>query len=398
MSFIYTRTQLKERLNAGIQGKSGILSDPNETVNEAVRECFGSGFTDERGNVYPLDFRSARRKVALTPNLYNGVFDYYCPADLNAFKIVDLPAQATRQDGEFALVPVAEFEVNKKLGMLAIRDYNGSRILKIVSGVDSNSVLLSELDSLTSGGGTWEAFGDAETLTADDADFVKGAGSIKWNISSAGGTTAGIKNSSLDSTDLSDYFGGTSSFFIWAKINSATNLTNYILRFGSDSSNYYQKTITTQHDGTAFKAGWNLLRFDISSLTTVGSPDETDITYAAIYMTKTAGKISESDYKFDWLIVKKGVIHDVDYYTKYGWQNSSGTYLENSTAEDDVLVADFDEFQIILQKAKEKAYSEIGDSEGEAKSKIKFREMAKEYMQRNPSEAKIMSYDYYNFI
>jgi len=398
MSFIYTKTQLKERLNAGIQGKSGILSSIDETVNEGVRECFSSGFTDEKGNVYPLDFRSARRKVALTPNLYNGIFEYSCPADLNAFKIIDLPAQAVRQDGEFFLVPASEFEVSKKLGMLAIRNYNGSRVINIVSNVNSESIVLSELDALNSGGGTWEEFGDAENVEADTGDYIKGNGSILFDINGDGGTTAGIKNDNLNSIDLTGYFDGTASIFVWAKINSATNITNYILRFGTNSSNYYQKTITSRHDGTAFEAGWNLLRFDISSLTTVGSPDLTDINYFTIYMTKTAGKVSESDYKFDWLVIKKGVYHYVDYYSKYGWQNNTGTYLENSTAETDILVADFDEFQIILQKCIEKAYAEIGDSDDEAKAKIRFREKCKEYMTRNPSEAKIMSIEYQEFI
>src|SRR3990167_11067596 len=114
MSFIYTRSQLKARMNAGIHGKIGMLIDEDETVNEGVRECFGNGFIDEQGRKYPLDFRSARRKYTLSPNLYNGIDDYVCPADLAAQKLIDIPAQAKRQDGEFYLVPTTEFAIKKE--------------------------------------------------------------------------------------------------------------------------------------------------------------------------------------------------------------------------------------------------------------------------------------------
>lgn len=397
MSFIYTRTQLKGRINAGIQGKIGMLIDVNETVNEAVRECFSSGFIGLDGRNYPLDFRSARRSYALTPNLYNGIYDYACPSDLNAFKIIDIPAQAKRQDGEFFIVPTTEFEIKRELGSIAIKDSNGTRVLQINSNVNSNTLVASELDSLTSGssnGTSWALFGDATSVAADTDDYVKGNGSIKFNLSAAGGTTAGIQHSSINALDMTDYFGGTSSFFVWAKINSATNLTNYILRFGTDSSNYYSKTVTARSDGTAFVSGWNLLRFDVSSYSTTGTPTNTNIKYFALYMTKTAGKISETDYKFDWLVLKRGVIHNVEYYTKYGWQSSAGAYKENSTDDLDLLVADADEFQIIIQKGIEKAAKEV---EVASSAEVNFKNMAKAYVMRNPSEAKILTSNYYDF-
>ncbi len=400
MSFIYTRSQLKQRMNAGIYGKQGMLIDSNETVNDAVRECFGNGFINEQGRYIPLDFRSARRRTVLSPNLYNGIFDYTCPSDLAQSKIIDIPAQAKRQDGEFFLVPTTEFELKRQKGMVAIKDYNGSRILQISSQVDDNELLASELDSLTSGsssGSSWSLFGDAETLTADTDDYIKGNGAIKWNISSAGGTTAGIQHSSINSLDMTEYFGGTSSFFVWAKITSITNLTNYILRFGTDSSNYYSKTVTTQADGTAFVNGWNLLKFDVSSYSTTGTPTNTDIKYFVIYMTKTAGKISETDYKFDWLVLKRGVIHNIEYYSKYGWQSSAGAYKENSTEDLDLLVADSDEYQMIIKKSIALASKEVKEYDAAQLAESEFRNLARAYVMRNPSEAKIFTSEYYSY-
>ena len=286
MAFIYTRSDLKSRMNAGIHGKQGMLISADETVNESVRECFGPGFLDEKGRLMPIDFRSARRRTTLTPNLYAGVFDYACPSDLAAHKLIDIPAQAKRQDGEFFLVPTTEFEMKKQKGMVAIKDYNESRILQVVSQVNDKEILVSELDSLTSGasdGSSWALFGDGTSVAADNDNFVKGNGAIKFNLSAAGGTTAGIQHAAIRAIDITEYLGGTSAFFVWAYITSTTNLTNYILRFGTDSSNYYSKTVTAQHDGTAFVNGWNLLRFDISSYSTTGTPTNTDIKYFGIH-------------------------------------------------------------------------------------------------------------------
>jgi hypothetical protein len=287
-----------------------------------------------------------------------------------------------------------------RTGLVAIDDYDGVRVLKLASAVDSQSITVAELDSLSSGGGTWAAFGDATNLAADDADFIKGAGSIKWDISAAGGTTAGIVNDSVNSFDLTDYLGGTSAIFVWAKINSATDLTNYKLRIGNDSSNYYTKTVTTQADGTAFAAGWNLLKFDLTSLTQTGIVINATITYVALYMTKAAGKISETDYKFDWIVLKKGMINYVKYYSQYGWTTSAGAYIQDSTTSTDLLVAGPDEYQLHILSGIHQASIEIfgvGAPETE-KAEAKLEKAIANYVQGNPSQRKIVMTDYYNFI
>jgi hypothetical protein len=51
--------------------------------------------------------------------LYNGIFEYNCPSDLKANKIIDIPAQARRHDGEFSLTTPEEFaEFEQKRNIL----------------------------------------------------------------------------------------------------------------------------------------------------------------------------------------------------------------------------------------------------------------------------------------
>lgn len=334
MSFNYTRSQFKNDINAGIYQKIGMIANENDFVNRVVREVH---------NI--VAFPSMKRKQNLTPDLFEGIYQYACPSDLHDKRIIDIPAQAKRFDDSFGLVPVEQFNVNPQVGDIAIDNYNGVRTLLIKSGVSSENIAVDPLDTV----GDWEVYGDGENLTADGTDYIKGNGSLDFGISSAGGTTAGIKNESIDSFDISDFLYGHSALFAWHKITDTTNITSYTLHIGTDTSNYYSKTVTTRHDGNVFENGWNLLRFDLSSLTENGSVTDSNITYVALFMTKSAAKVSETGYKFDNVVIKKGVIHDVLYYSKYGWQSSAAAYKQNSTDDSDLLVADDTEYDILVK-------------------------------------------------
>lgn len=389
MAFIYTRSQFKTRINAGIQGKIGMLISSEDTMNEAARQVISD-----------VHLRSARRKATLSPNLFTDIFDFVAPSDLYMDRLISLPPQAQTQVTEINLIPTEEFDKQKFNldGAVSIDDFNGTRRLRVAMKVDDKGVVFSQLDSLTSGGGTWVAFGDATNLTADTDNFIKGNGSINWDIDASGGTTAGIENTGLNSIDLDDeYLGGNGAVFVWAYLTDATNVTNFILRIGSSNSNYYSKTITAQHDGTAFVDGWNLLRFDLTSLTETGTVDDDTVDYAAIYMTKDAAKVSETDYRFDWLAVKKGAIHEVRYYTKYAWQNTSGTYLENSSDDSDLLIADTNEFNLYLLKGRELAAEEVGEYDIAAYNREKYIAAVQLYQKENPSEAKLLTQEYHKY-
>jgi hypothetical protein len=396
MSFNYTRSQLKTRMNARIQGKQGLLLSIDDTVNSGLRKLYGS-----------VDLRSAKRNAVITNKVFNGIFEYQAPSDLKGYSIIDILPQAysiRQRYPELYLTTTIEFNRFNRPGSIALEDYNGSRLLKFSTpNFNYNSIVISELDGLSSGlsSGVWTTFGDAENLEADGDDYVMGNGSLKFGINSAGGTTAGIQSSTVTSFDVTDYLEGNSADFVWFKIDDATNITNMILRVGSDSNNYYQKTITSQNDGTAFVNGWNLLRFDLSGYTTVGTPVNTACDYIAIYMTKATTKINETGYKFDWLVMKRGIIDYIKYYTKYPWQSSTGAYKENSTIDTDLVVADTDEFDLCVEACVAEAFREIGVSvigEERIKSQENYlKEKIAEYEMRNPSEALIMMNTYYNY-
>jgi len=355
---------------------SGTLKDvdANIILNRAVTEVISD-----------CDLRSCIRKSALSPNLFDEIYQYAAPTDLKGDKIIDVKPQTNRyRNDAWRKTTAEEFDRYKQdlrtdeIGdpiRTNLNNWNGESLVAIQDTDTVKKVLLSRpvddfsisLDPLTTVG-SWVLFGDGENLTSDSANFIKGSASVNWDISSAGGTTAGIQNSAIPSTDISAYLS-EGSIFVWAYLSSKTNVTNFIIRVGSSSSAYNTITITTNNEGTAFVDGWNLLRFDLINKVLTGTPTNTAITYVALYMTKAAGKVSETDYRFNWLVIKKGEHFDLVYYSKYGWKSVAGAYLENSTIDTDFVNSDTDEQRLILYKSAELGEVHLRSSQATIKEK-----------------------------
>lgn len=386
----YTYAQFISDLNGKVRGRQADLKSTLNTANQAVREVLAR-----------LDLRGTKRKTTVSPGLFDDVFSYAWPTDAKDQAFIDLNPQVNRtRMYDWELITPEEFyrrSYESSLIVAVNSNDSVSRLLASIKGQNDDSVSISTLDSLTAGGGTWQAFGDAENVVADADNYVMSNGSIKFDISSAGGTTAGIYNDSLDTIDISDYVDNNRSIFYFAYITSPTNITNYKIRIGSSASAYYEMTATATQENIAFHVGWNLLRFDFASKTTTGTPVDTAVDYCAIYMTKAGAKVSETAYRFDHIIMRGGVIHDLYYYSQYGWQTSAGVWIENSTTTTDLLNMDTEEYQIALDKFSELASDELGDEKAADKYAKKFEAKARAYELKNPSEAKILITGYKDF-
>lgn len=377
---LYTQTQLLADINQEINGKIGMIANTTDFVNSVAREVNND-----------TTVRSSKRKSELSPDLFPDITQYALPSDTRDFKIIDIPAQAKRYDGGFGLVPVEQFNTRRQAGDIAIDDANGMRTLLIDSDVVGDQTVISELDALNSGGGVWSLVGGATNLTVDGDDYIKGNGSLSFDIDAISQTTAGIVNSALNSFDLLSYLGGSGALFVWCRLNTPTYVNSFTLKIGSSASNYFTKTITTKHDGNAFERGWNLLRFPLTSLVETGSVNEAVTNYVSIVMDKNVLKINETDYKFDWVTVMNGQIHNVTYYSKFGWTTVAGTYIENSTDPLDILVADTSEYELFVKKGKYKGMQFTNtDLSVRNEAKADYKEAVMKYEMNNPDESQIM--------
>jgi len=383
----YSRTELKNAIwDTVIEKNAATQLDVNSVMNYGVREV-----------IKDVDLRTTKRLSSVI-NVFNKIYDYTCPSDIKGIKIIDLVPQVNRSpSSEIELVPAEEFDRRKTFEQIivAFNDHDTLRKLRASVVVDSDQVTISNLDTTASGGGLWTGYGDGQNVRADTANYVEGVGSLLWDIGSGGGTTAGIVNSTMNIFDITNYLL-QGSFFLYVYIQSTTNLTNFKLRVGSSSANYYEMTVTVTNEGNAFSAGWNLLRFDLVNRTTTGTPNNAACNYVAMFMTKNAAKISEVNYRFDGLILCNGFLNQVLYYSKYGWQTVAGAYLENSTADTDLLNADTEEFNLIALRCKMESDRRLRDWNAYAIDKNDYLESKAHYLEMYPSEAKLLTQTYYD--
>lgn len=394
----YTTLKLKNDISASTT-KSINDTKLFNIINNAVDEVFGE-----------VDFASTKRRAYITSGLFSDIKSYPAPSDMK--KIIDVyNVNETRYPNDYWRLTTPE-EFSRYCSANGYNDYdydyynysgsfekllsidNTDKITKILLSrpVSGTLVTIDSMDDITG----WTGFGDGENLLTDTQNYIKGSGSINFDINSDGGTTAGIEKSTIGTMDITNYveFG---SIFACADINDITDITNYKLRLGSDSSNYYEITVTTTNEGTAFQDGWNLLRFDLKNKSENGSVDDTAITYAAIFMTKAVGKTNETDYRFDNLLIGQSVASEVIYYSSYPWITSAGVRIQDSTADTDVLQVDREEYQLVLEKSRQIAEQYLTEDTRSAMAEKRYKEKLASYIIGNISEALIKINTLFNF-
>lgn len=347
--------------------------------------------------VSEVDLRSTKRNSVLGTNLFDDIYSYPAPSDLKGDAIIDFDPQVNRaSDFRLELLSEQEFQMKKtiKNNVIALATDDLVKRILFSGDVDDTVLVGATLDSLTADGGTWTAYSDAANLAADTDNYVKGGGSVKFDLTGAA-TTAGIYNTGLDTLDITPYIN-TGSVFVWVYINAIANLTNFIINIGNDlTANYYAQTITTNNEAASFYAGWNLLRFDFASMTQTGTVDPEAVDCIRLYMTKTSGK-ADDGYRIDDISFHTGQIHSVSYYSSCPWQTSAGVFLADSTADTDCLNAETDELDLFTNRGKMELYRELRRFDLVEDARKEYEKLKAEYKKKNPSERVQRNRAYYS--
>lgn len=376
---MYTLANIKTDVSNEVHG---TISDANylSIINRAVKSTLND-----------VDLRSTKRKSNLSPSVNPGQFDYALPSDVKGQAIVDIRKQVKREE-EFTMVEEEEFDrlKSKGGGIFTIADADFSRLLRISSDTTNTDAPINGADGPTSNG-TWTAGADASNITLDSSDFVEGGASLNFDTA-AGALTAYIENSTMSDVDLTSYELG--DIFCWVYIPNTTIPTSFELRWGSSSANYWTRTITTNNEGVAFVTGWNLLRFSMIGGTQTGTVDISAIDYLRFTINKDASDAAITDWRIDFFVARTGWIHQLVYYSKYLWQNTSGTYLQDATATTDYINVDADEYGIILDKCVQYAAQKLDSPKDRDEAKANYQIDIAKYVARYPSERLTQSSTY----
>lgn len=323
-----TLTQLKADITPKLKGTSlREITDFYGIVQSAANRMLAR-----------IDPQETIRIQTLSTPFFDDVNDYAAPSDLK--RAVDIRPQLNLRQSEPGLSHYSETSPRQFSERL---DYNSFtigwnsmiRTLRAQRLPAGNVALLDSLDSLT-GNGSWAVGGDASGLYAETLNFVEGSASLGFNISGSTGTSS-IVNSTAAVVDLSALLYKDSSFLrIFIPSGTSAYVTSFKLIRGSSASNYKQATATTRIDGTAFVDGWNLVKFDWSTATTTGTPDDTKNTYRKLTITSTAGQAITGmlvDYWTDSL----GSLYEMEYYSEYMFRTAAGIWIAKPTADTDLV-------------------------------------------------------------
>jgi len=290
-----------------------------------------------------LDPQETIRKVLTTTPLYNQVWDYACPSDLKGNRIIDISPQYQRNPSQLITQTYNQpFDIDKNKAVtnseFSIQFNNAIKTIRINDTSLPQGIVIDTCESVTG----WTTSGTASSVAIDNVNYASGSGSISFNATTGTGTVYKTLASTLDmSSQLNQ-----ASLFYYLYLPSGSALTSTEIRWGSSSSAYYSRTLTTTNEGNAFQTGWNLIRADWNGATVVGSPTVTSIAYIYIGTTVTS---SQTGLRIDNIVSDMGIYRTIEYYSKFLFRNSStGAFQETVLDNSDLINLDTESYNIYL--------------------------------------------------
>jgi len=346
-------------------------------------------------------FRFSRRKYLLpwtkrTQDLeiYDGVTTYPAPSDL----VVPIEPQkyiSEDQDDNLNFHSTTQKEFARNLNNqndFAIDWERGTKFLNIRHSEGIGGSTISTLDDVDADG-TWSVSGDGSGLDEDTGNFIQGSASLFFNVTNSGNTVT-LTNSNFTALDLSEGYENASTIFFDLFL-PVTGLSSVRIRLGSSASNYVQRTVTTNFDGSEEKVGWNLIGLPWDSSASSTSPTLTAINYCQIVLTGTP---TGSRYRIDNLRIKKKKNILLPYYSNLLATDSAGTtYKELVTAQDDLVLGDEDFLECCTLWATLDSFKyKIKDKDGVALVQPDLNDALKALATRYPSQEARVSTNYFS--
>jgi hypothetical protein len=338
----------------------------------------------------PLD---TMRVAALSNTVHDDVYNYSLPADYK--RIIDLYPQdsaLSRSPSDVADRKFAEpFDLDRLMSDrdISIEANNGSKILRVNWPTRSPKVI-NAMNSLTSNG-AWAVSGTASGLKINDLFYISGGASVEFDVAASGD---GIQNTTMGQVDLTDE-DEVGEFFAWIYLPSAP--TSISLVWGNNLTTTYWTSAaqTTQADGTAFRAGWNLVKFSWLSATETGTVDPTTIDSLKLTIASTGAL---ANVRVDNIVCSLGKNFDIKYYSKYLITDSSGTSWKSRTTTDtDLVILDNDCIQLYLLECLIATAQQVirkGSNVDITWAKNELNELYDAYEVEHPAQARRATFNY----
>lgn len=334
----YTVSQAKAQLAAVLHGTTlNKIQDIDGLFNRSAYQLLSD-----------IDPQETKRILLSSTPIYNQIYDYSVPTDLKGNKIIDIYPQYLRTRGSvLGQTTNQAFDVAKNAfplqGDFTIVYNTGLKFIRINDPNTPTGVLIDSADTTYQ----WTVGGTASNLSVNNINFVSGSGSLQCDMSAGANPSTGYYELDLNTAiDLSDQ-EDQSSLFYFLYFPTGSQIVSTEIRWGSDSSNYYSRTLTTTQEGTAIATAWNLFRADWLGATVTGSPDSSNITYVRISVNYTG--TAQTGILLDNVVSTMGLYRNIEYYSKYLFRDAStGVFQETVDDDSNIINLDTDAYNLFF--------------------------------------------------
>ena len=335
------------------QLKSDIIPMLKGTSLREVKDFNGTAGKAAARMLTRIATEETRRTVTLSMPFYDNVNDYPLPSDYK--QMIDIRPTAGRQNmlglSDFRQTTAKQFDERLSANSFSIQWNNFIRTLRAQRLPAGNVVTMDSFDVIivstnAQSNGLWTPEGDLSGLYKEQLNFVQGGGSLGFNLSGSTGH-GDIVNSTMAPIDLSQLnLQDSSMIYFYIPVGFVSRFTSFSLRRGSDASNYYESTVNTKADGTAFTDGWNFLLFNWNQATKTGTPNNTSNTYGRFYITYTAG-VAINGCLIDSWTNALGSLYEAEYYSEYLFRSSAGVWKAVPTDDSDLVCVSPSSYEIL---------------------------------------------------
>lgn len=307
-------------------------------------------------NVYGIINRAARavlldvdpketQRIVQIAQVFNSVYDYTLPSDVKGDRIIDLRIQKERMPNDIFTHNYAQTFDSQKListsNRVNIQHNTGVKTIRIEAPLLSAPETISNTGSITG----WTNI----TPTLDATNNIAGSGALVFNLPAQ--VNDFIENSTITALDLSTHLN-LSTIFVWVYLPSGSAISSVNLKWGSSNANYYQKTVTTNQEGTVFHNGWNLLAFEWNTSTTNGTPDSTIISY--LKLTFNYNAVVQTGVKICNFTSVIGYNFELQYYSKYLFRDPTTNAFQetvvDTTDNSKIINLDTESYNLLFNK------------------------------------------------
>lgn len=331
------------------------------------------------------------RKSYIEQALYPSVNRYACPEDLKYKDIIEihkLSGYRSPESMEHPLMLVYKRRNDQKRtnarNTISINYENGVKYMEIFhpQGLRGHQHrVIHNCDSLTDNG-SFNTGGNVVNLKEDKLNHVIGHGSLSFDINNSS-SSGFIENFTLESFDISDFLQKGAAF-AWLDLPIPKEMENVKLTLGSNPLNLatdlYTSSVNQPHDNNEFTTGWNLLKYMLNNLQTIGFPNPKKMIYIRFDFTTTGKEIPNCH--LDNILVRTGEVFDVTYNSSYILIDANTkAWKKIATDNGDIIIAEEDTYNCFMKECTLAAQKELYGSGIAAQSDVSdvAADLAEEY-------------------